>query len=56
MVLGDLVMDHGDDVRTDGSLIHGGQGAHGPGSLILLGVDGDHGASGGESLENTKIK
>lgn len=54
VVLGDLVVDHGDDVGPDGGLVHGGEGDHAAGSLILLGVDGDHGAGGGKSLKKKR--
>ena len=52
VVLGDLVMDHGHDVGPDGSLVDGGQSAHILGRLILLCVDGDHGAGSGKRLKN----
>ena len=45
-VLGDLIVDHGDDVRSDGGLVDGGESARG-GRLLLFTVHGHHRSGGG---------
>ena len=54
-VLGDVVVDHGDHVGSDLGLVDGGQSHSDLGGLILLGVDRDDGAGGGQRLKDGLI-
>lgn len=51
MVLGNLVVNEAHDVGANGGLEDGREADRGLGGLILLGVDGDEGASRGQRLK-----